>query len=209
MTTKIKNARILDLISKENQLKSQIALYETINKEYSSVGNIDTLEKKNKVYSLINDMTNINNTISSLAIDIKKLRNSLTDYNIRLDNLKLINNSKLNNLIESIGQETIHLNDIREKVNSADGSNKEFSKVYKSNNIKYIFWLFATIILFIAIFRSITSSEETTLEKFIFILLIIVGIYYIFVYVSDKLRSIDFNKKTKSIFNNFKPSVYT
>ena len=136
MTSKIRNARILDLISKENQLKSQIALYETINKEYASIGNIDTLEKKNKVYSLINDMSNINDTIASLAIDIKSLRNSLTDYNIRLDSLKLTNNKKLNDLIESIRQETNNLNDIREKVNSADGSNKEFSKVHKSNNIK-------------------------------------------------------------------------
>lgn len=206
MTTNIKNAKILDLISKENELKSQIALYEMINKEYASIGTIDSVNKKEKLNSLINNMMNINNTIKRLAIDIKNLRNSLTQYNMKLDNLKLTTDSKLNNLLQSIKEEIENLNDIKLKVNDVEGSKKEFSKVYELNNMKYMFWFFITIVLIITIFRGISSSEETNLEKFIFIILIIVTIYYIFMYVYNKRGIV--TSTSKSFFDKYKPSIH-
>ena len=45
--TSYNSARLLELITKEQTLKTKLKLYETINEEYISVSkNIDTTEKK-------------------------------------------------------------------------------------------------------------------------------------------------------------------
>ena len=189
----INNTKILDLIQKENELKTQLALYKTINNDYALLGNIDTQAKKNTLTNLNKNMETNVNKIKSLAINIKSLREYLKTYNIKIDNLKTISDNNLKNLLGDINQESIKMNKMNkmnENINSFNGSNQEFSKNYISQNINYMVLLFFTILLIFSIITSMYIPYQTNLEKFIFIILIIVCVYYMYMYISKTVHSI-------------------
>lgn len=202
----INNTNILELIEKEKQLQSKLSLYESMNREYINIGTIDTYEKKQKLKNLINNMLATSESIKVLANSTGILRESLNQYNINLEKLKVYNVDKLKDIINSINTTTLELNDINDRLNSADGSNSEFSKIYESNNIKYLFFVFITILLIIVIIKSLTNPNESYLEKFIFIIIIIVALYYFYIFIKTKMRTIDLKKKTNEITNYLNPS---
>jgi hypothetical protein len=195
----IKSTKILELIEKEKELKTQLALYETINREYNSIGILNTKEKRDKFNALTNDITGINEKIGLLAINIKNVKDSLSDYNIKIDNLKATSDANLKNLILSVQEKNNELNKIKNVVDDFDGSNKEFSKIYVSENITYVFWFLTTLLFIFYIIRSMTVPYQSNLETFIFIVIILIAIYHIYMYFSDKLSTVNYAKKR----NNF------
>jgi len=193
------DTKILELISKEKELNTQLALYETMNKEHETILKLDTPEKKQQFNFLTDSMINVKQKIASLANEIQKLDSSLSNYDKKIYGFKNDNNNRIKNLLNEIETNSIQLNQIRQTVNDYDASSKEFSKIYVSDNIKYIFWVVITLLLIYNIFTGIALPYTTNLEKFILILLVVISVYHLHIYVSNKIKSIDYNEHRNDI----------
>lgn len=189
----IKDTKILELITKENELNAQLALYETMNKEYISVSKLDTPEKIQKFNYLNESMMNVKEKISALGIEIQNLDVSLSDYDKKLYGFKNDNNNRIKSLIDEIDKNSKELNKIKQTVDDYEGARNEISKIYVSDNIKYLFWTIITIMLIYNIFIGISLPYMTNLEKFIVMLLIIIVIYYLHIYIKNKVKTKIFN----------------
>jgi len=170
-----------------------------MNKEHETILKLDTPEKKQQFNFLTDSMISVKQKIASLANDIQMLDSSLSNYDKKIYGFKDDNNNRIKILLNEIETNSIQLNQTRQAVNDYDASSKEFSKVYVSDNIKYIFWVVITLLLIYNIFTGIALPYTTNLEKFIVILLVIISVYHLHIYVSNKIKSIDYTKHRNDI----------
>lgn len=171
---------LLDLITKEQQLKSKLTLYETINDEYASVGkNINTPEQKEQFSSLLDNLLALRQEIVLIAEDIMSKRDELTVFNDKINNEKLLSDQKLLEIVTMMEKQNKELIKNKLVIDDSEGAIDEFSKIYRSENIKYLFLFFIVLILIVNIVTSISVPYTTNLEKMILSILSVVGTYYL------------------------------
>lgn len=178
--TSYNSARLLELITKEQTLKTKLKLYETINAEYISVSkNIDTTEKKNIFNNLLNNLLALKDEIVSITEDITALKGELINFNIKIDENKNVSDIRLQNILNMMESQNKELIKNKQAIIDSYGSSNEFSKIYVSENIKYIFLFFVAMILIVNIITSIAVPYKTNLEKMILSILGVIGTYYL------------------------------
>jgi len=178
--TSYNSARLLELITKEQTLKTKLKLYETINEEYISVSkNIDTTEKKNIFNNLLNNLLALKDEIVSITEDITALKGELINFNIKIDENKNVSDIRLQNILNMMELQNKELIKNKQAIIDSYGSSNEFSKIYVSENIKYIFLFFVAMILIVNIITSIAVPYKTNLEKMILSILGVIGTYYL------------------------------
>lgn len=178
--TSYNSARLLELITKEQTLKTKLKLYETINAEYISVSkNIDTTEKKNIFNNLLNNLLTLKDEIVSITEDITALKGELINFNIKIDENKNVSDIRLQNILNMMESQNKELIKNKQAIIDSYGSSNEFSKIYVSENIKYIFLFFVAMILIVNIITSIAVPYKTNLEKMILSILGVIGTYYL------------------------------
>lgn len=178
--TSYNSARLLELITKEQTLKTKLKLYETINAEYISVSkNIDTTEKKNIFNNLLNNLLALKDEIVSITEDITALKGELINFNIKIDENKNVSDIRLQNILNMMELQNKELIKNKQAIIDSYGSSNEFSKIYVSENIKYIFLFFVAMILIVNIITSIAVPYKTNLEKMILSILGVIGTYYL------------------------------
>jgi multidrug efflux pump subunit AcrB len=195
------NTNLLDLIEKEQELNASLELYKSINNEYKSTDQLNNVEKRTHFNNLLNNLLDLNQKISYQVLDVKSLRNSLSDYNINVDANKLKIDTNLKNVMNDIEKNTAEIIKNKQLLDDYDGSSKEFSKIFDSKNIKYFFSVLVVIVLIFSIIKSISVPYHTNLEKLIFTILTSVTIYHIRMFVTDKIKHINFNKYKPHIFD--------
>lgn len=171
---------LLDLITKEQQLKSKLNLYETINNEYITTSkNITTSEQRKRFSTLLDNLLVLKEEIVLIAEDIKTKRDLLTSFDNKINNQKVISNEKLVGIITMMEEQNKELIKNKQAIDDSQGSISEFSKINVSENMKYIFLFLIVIILVINIVTSISVPYTTNLEKMILGILSAVGTYYL------------------------------
>lgn len=174
------NTRLLELITKEQTLKTKLKLYETINAEYvSSSKNIDTVEKKHVFNNILNNLLVLKDEIVSIIEDITNLKKELINFNVKIDEHKNVSDIRLKNILNMMELQNKELIKNKQAIIDSYGSSIEFSKIYVSENIKYIFLFFVAMILIVNIITSIAVPYNTNLEKMILSILGVIGIYYL------------------------------
>jgi len=183
------NTQVLNLISKENQLKTKLNLYKIINAEYISLNkSLDTPEKKQQINTLIDNLLRLSQEINLLSDEIKNSTWEIIDFNKNIEGHKMISDKNLINIITMINEQEKELIKTKQEIDDFDGTSKEFSKIYVSENIKYIFLFLITLILIYTIITSIAVPYKTNLEKMVLGLLSIVGTYHFYQLVINKLK---------------------
>jgi len=178
--TSYNSARLLELITKEQTLKNKLKLYETINAEYVSASkNIDTTEKKNVFNNLLNNLLALKDEITVITEEISDLRNELTNFNVKINKYKNISDVRLQGILNMMEEQNKELIKNKQAIIDSYGSSNEFSKMYISENIKYIFLFFVAMILIVNIITSIAVPYKTNLEKMILSILGVIGTYYL------------------------------
>lgn len=171
---------LLDLITREQQLKLKINLYETINNEYVLASkNINTPEQKSRFRTLLENLLGLRDEIIYLVQDIRTKRGQLTVFNDNINNEKRLSDQKLLEIISMMEEQNKELVKNKEVIDDSEGSIDEFSKIYVSENIKYLFLFLIIIVLVVNIVTSITVPYRTNLEKTILGILSVVGIYFL------------------------------
>lgn len=187
--TSYNSARLLELITKEQTLKTKLKLYETINAEYISVSkNIDTTEKKNIFNNLLNNLLALKDEIVSITEDITDLKGELINFNVKIDENKNVSDIRLQNILNMMELQNKELIKNKQAIIDSYGSSNEFSKIYVSENIKYIFLFFVAMILIVNIITSIAVPYKTNLEKMILSILGVIGTYYLHQLIIKKVK---------------------
>ncbi len=181
MSSNVSNeSKLLNLISKEQQLKTKLNLYQTINNEYVTASkNINTPEQKQRFNALLINLLALKQEISSIASQVKDLRGQLTIFNNSINNEKQLSDQKLLGIISMMEEQNKELIKNKQVIDDSEGSANEFSKIYVSENIKYLFLFLIVIILIVNIVTSIAVPYRTNLEKTILGILFLVGTYYL------------------------------
>lgn len=181
------NNDILNLITKEKELKTKLSLYETINNEYTSLSkNIDTNEKRIHFNILLENLLTLKEEIVILAQEIRELKYELINFNDKIKENKTITDKKLLDIIKMMEEQNKELIKNKSAVNDFTGSSKEFSKIFVSENMKYIFLFLILTILISNIITSISVPYNTNLEKMILGILGVVGTYYLHQIITKK-----------------------
>lgn len=185
------NNDILNLITKEKELKTKLSLYETINNEYTSLSkNIDTNEKRIHFNILLENLLTLKEEIVILAQEIRELKYELINFNDKIKENKTITDKKLLDIIKMMEEQNKELIKNKSAVNDFTGSSKEFSKIFVSENMKYIFLFLILTILISNIITSISVPYNTNLEKMILGILGVVGTYYLHQIITKKVKNI-------------------
>lgn len=171
---------LLNLISKEQLLKTKLNLYQTINNEYVATSkNINNPEQKQRFNTLLTNLLALRQEISLIASEVKNLRGTLTVFNDNINNEKQLSDQKLLGIISMMEEQNKELIQNKQIIDDSEGSANEFSKIYVSENIKYLFLFLIVIILIVNIITSIAVPYTTNLEKTILGILSVVGTYYL------------------------------
>jgi hypothetical protein len=195
------NDNILVLITKEKELKTKLNLYETINKEYTNLSkNIDNKEKKIQFDILVQNLLTLKEQIISLAREIKELRHQMIMFNDKINYHNDITDKKILNIINLMEDQNKELIKNKSTINDFSGSNNEFSKIFITENIKYIYFFLILALLIFNIITSIFVPYKTNLEIMILIILTIVGLYYLHQIIIKKYK----NDYLKLYFNYLK-----
>jgi len=182
---------ILNLITKEQELKTKLKLYQTINNEYVNLSkNIDTNEKRNHFNNLLENLLTLKEEIMLLAHEIRELRYELINFNDKINKNKTITDKKLIDIIKMMEDQNRELIKNKSAINDFTGSSKEFSKIFVSENMKYIFLFLILAILIFNIVTSIAVPYKTNLEQMILGILVVVGSYYLYQIIIKGVKNI-------------------
>lgn len=185
------NNDILNLITKEKELKNKLSLYETINNEYTTLSkNIDTNEKKIHFNNLLENLLTLKEEIVLLAQEIRELKYELINFNDKIKENKSITDKKLLDIIKMMEEQNKELIKNKSAINDFTGSSKEFSKIFVSENMKYIFLFLIIAILIFNIITSMAVPYKTNLEKMILGILAVVGSYYLHQIITKRVKNI-------------------
>jgi hypothetical protein len=171
---------LLNLITKEQLLKTKLNLYETINNEYVTASkDITTPEKKARFNVLLNNLLALKQENYALAEEIISMRGNLTVFDDKINNEKQLSDKNLLGIMKMLEEQNKELMKNKQSIDDFNASGEEFSKIYTSQNIKYMFLILIVIVLIVNIITSIAVPYKTNLEKTILGILSLVGTYYL------------------------------
>ena len=127
-TTDSNNSKLLELITKEQELKTKLNLYQTINNEYVTASNrINTPEKRQRFDTLLSNLSALKQEITLIASQVKDLRGQLTVFNSTINNEKQLSDQNLLGILSAMEEQN------RELINNKQIIKRKLIKKYIFN----------------------------------------------------------------------------